>query len=54
MFETQKVRRHEKDKSSDIEHKSPFSDRKYNNTLLQKRWEIQNQGEHHIYNVDKV
>ena len=35
------------DKSSDIEQQPPFNDRKYSNTLPQKRRK-QNQREHHI------
>ena len=35
------------DKSSDIEHQPPFGDRKYSNTLPEKRG-IQNQRAHHI------
>ena len=40
------------DKSSDIEQQPLFGDRKYSNTLPQKRWNIKPTGT--SYNLDKV
>ena len=42
----------EQEKSSDIEQQPPFRDRKYSNSLPQKRGDT-NQREHHI-NLDQV
>ena len=43
---------HEQDKSSDIEQQLPFGDRKYSNTLPQKKGNTKPTGT--SYNLDKV